>query len=188
MAPLTQELEGRSLTDIADGGNPLDVIFDVLSEHISDPHSVLVTCKSYENSDVIETAKHPLCMVGSDATALCIDGPLAEKTFLGAYTWAGWYFRQTVREFGVFSVEEAVRRMTSMPANRVGLGLRGRLIEGAPADIAVFDSETFTDRGTLDQPNKLATGVRHTIVNGIPAFADGNFTDRNNGQVLRRAA
>ncbi len=186
-APMSPDLEGRSITEIAGGKNPFDVIFDVLAQHAGDPHSILVTCKSYEDAEVIDTARQPLCMVGSDATALCNDGPLAGKVFLGAYTWAGWYLRQTVREFGVFTVEEAVRRMTAMPADRVGLGLRGRLIVGAPADIAVFDPDSIADQGTLEQPNRLAKGIRHTIVNGVPAFVDGSFTETRNGQILRRA-
>ena len=186
-APMSPALEGRSITEIAGGKNPFNVIFDVLAQHAGDPHSILVTCKSYEDAEVIDTARQPLCMVGSDATALCNDGPLAGKVFLGAYTWAGWYLRQTVREFGVFTVEEAVRRMTAMPADRVGLGLRGRLIVGAPADIAVFDPDSIADQGTLEQPNRLAKGIRHTIVNGVPAFVDGSFTETRNGQILRRA-
>ncbi|MCH8002125.1 MAG: polymer-forming cytoskeletal protein [Proteobacteria bacterium] len=186
-APMSPDLEGRSITEIAGGENPFDVIFDVLAQHAGDPHSILVTCKSYEDAEVIDTARQPLCMVGSDATALCNDGPLAGKVFLGAYTWAGWYLRQTVREFGVFTVEEAVRRMTAMPADRIGLGLRGRLVVGAPADIAVFDPDSIADQGTLEQPNRLAKGIRHTIVNGVPAFVDGSFTETRNGQILRRA-
>ena len=188
VAPMSPDLEGRSITDIAGRGDPFDVIFDVLAQHATDPHAVLVTCKSYEDAEVIDTAKNPLCMVGSDATSLCTDGPLAGKVFLGAYTWAGWYLRKTVREFKVFKLEEAVRRMTSMPADRIGLGLRGRLVEGAPADIAVFDPGEIADQGTLDHPNRLAEGVRHTIVNGVPAFVDGSFTETRSGQVLRRAA
>ncbi len=73
-------------------------------------------------------------------------------------------------------------------ADGLGAGLRGRLVEGAPADIAVFDPGAIAGQGTLDHPNRLAKGARHTTVNGAPTFVGGGFTGTRNGQVLRRAA
>src|SRR5207253_9165591 len=112
------------------------------------------------------TFRHPLCMPGSDATTLAPEGPLAGSTFHGAYTWAAWFYRFTVRQERLLSPAEAVRRLTSMPAERLGLSDRGVLRPGAAADVVVFDSDALTERGTTYEPNQLATGVRHVVVNG----------------------
>ena len=103
---------------------------------------------------------HPLCMPGSDATTLAPDGPLAGTVFHGAYTWAAWFWRSLVRERRLLTPEEAVHRLTGMPAELLGLTDRGVLRAGARADIAVFDGERFGERGTTFEPNQLATGMR----------------------------
>ena len=187
-APRATELQGHSIADLGGTGDPWDAIFDILATYAEDIHSVLVICRSYDEAEVVDTARHPLCMVGSDATALCPVGPLGERVFLGAYSWAGWYLRRMVRETGFLQVEEAVRRLTSMAADRFGLGRRGRLERHAPADVVVFDPERVTERATLDEPNVFGDGVRHVIVNGRPALVDAEFTNTRNGRVLRRAA
>ena len=126
-------------------------------------------------------------MVGSDATALATDGPLRESSFHGAYTWAGWFFRHFVRDLGIFTPEEAVRRITGLPASRLGLKDRGVIREGAWADLAVFDPERFAERGTTFEPNRTAAGMVHVVVNGAVALENGNLTGTRNGQVLRRS-
>ena len=70
-----------------------DTIYDLLLAEGDDPHPALVIVHSYKEDMLTEIFRHPLCTTESDATALCIDGPLAETTFLGAYTWASWFFR-----------------------------------------------------------------------------------------------
>ena len=105
-------------------------------------------------------------MVGSDATALAADGPLKDNTFHGAYTWASWFYRHFVRERKLLSPQEAVRRLTSLPAARLGLTDRGAIRKGARADLAVFDPSMFAERGTTLEPNRTAVGMRHVLVNG----------------------
>src|SRR5262249_47658360 len=131
---------------------------------------------------------HPRCMVGSDATALAPDGPLAGSTFHGAYTWASWFFRCFVREARTLTVQEAVRRLTSLPAGRLGLKDRGTLREGAWADVAIFDPESFGERGTTFDPNQTAAGMVHVLVNGVLTLKGGTLTGRRGGQVLRHSA
>ena len=125
-------------------------------------------------------------MPGSDATTLAPDGPLAASTLHGAYTWAAWFYRFTVRQEGLFAPADAVRRLTGMPAERLGLPDRGVLRPGAAADVVVFDSDALTERGTTYEPNQLATGVRHVVVNGAVTLRDGALTGDRAGQVLRR--
>ena len=124
-------------------------------------------------------------MVGSDATALAPDGPLSENTFHGAYTWSSWFFSHFVRETGALSFEEAVRRLTSLPAERLGLSDRGTVKEGAWADLAIFDPNTFSERGTTFEPNQIAQGMRHVLVNGSFVIRDGEMTGTRSGKVLR---
>ena len=124
-------------------------------------------------------------MVGSDATALAPDGPLAGKVFHGAYTWAAWFWRHFVAETKKLAPEAAVRRLTSLPARRLGLKDRGVLEHGACADVAVFDPASFAERGTVFEPNAVATGVRHVVVNGKVSVENGVLTQSRSGQVIR---
>ena len=92
-----------------------------------------------------------------------------------------------VRAEGALSLEEAVRRMTSLPADIVGLRDRGRIADDLPADLALFDPNTVTDRATLESPRRRAAGIRLTFVNGIPVTRDGHYTGALPGRVLRRS-
>jgi N-acyl-D-aspartate/D-glutamate deacylase len=185
-APATPELVGKTFAELSGSGDPMDSVFDVLAANADDVHSVMCTCHSYEDSWLRATFRHPRCMPGSDATALCMDGPLAGSTFLGAYTWAGWYFRRIVREAGELSLEDAIHRLTSLPAERIGLRNRGRLEEGFWADVVAFDEAAFAETGTVEDPNRLAVGVREVLVNGEPAMERGEFKTERAGQIIRK--
>ena len=178
---------GNTIADLTpSGGDPYDTMYDLLLDEEDDPHGALLIVRSYEEDMLVHAFRHPLCTTESDATALCTDGPLAGVTFLGAYTWAGRFFRTMVRNRRALSLEEAIYKLTAQPADRIGLGDRGRLAVGKRADIVVFDPDTFSDRGTLDDPNRPAAGVHHVLVNGQPALLGGVATGRRNGRVLRR--
>jgi N-acyl-D-aspartate/D-glutamate deacylase len=189
-SPAASALAGLSFAELASrrapgNGDAWDAVFDVLQMHADDVHAPLCICLSYDESEVMDTMAHPLCTVGSDATALGVDGPLAGQTFMGAFTWAGWYWRKMVTESRRLTIEDAVRRLTSAPAHRLGLKGRGLLAAGAAADLAVLDSKSFRETGTLDQPNRLASGVRHVVVNGVVTIEDGRETGNRGGRVLR---
>ena len=83
------------------------------------------------------------------------------------------------------TAEEAVRRLTSLPAARFGIKDRGILRKGAWADIAVFDEVRFGERGTIFEPNQLAEGMMHVLVNGAVTLKDGKLTGERNGQIIR---
>ncbi len=179
---------------------PLDAIYDVLLNEVGSDgfshsatevattnlHSLMIVAFAYNADDIRSAFAHPLCMVGSDATALAPDGPLADSSFHGAYTWAAWWYRHFVRETKMLTPQEAIRRITSLPAQRLGLSERGVIRKGAYADLAIFDPATFAERGTTFEPNQVATGMRHVIVNGIIAVCDGQLTGERGGRVLRR--
>jgi N-acyl-D-amino-acid deacylase len=104
--------------------------------------------------------------------------------FHGAYTSATRYWRSMVREEHVLSEAEAVRRLTALPAQTMKLTDRGKVEVGAKADLAIFDHQRFTERGTTFEPNRLAEGMSHVIVNGVVTLRDGKLTGRRGGEVL----
>ncbi len=178
---------GRSIAELTPpDGDPYDTMYDLLLAEGDDPHGALLICRSYDEDMLAAAFSHPLCTTESDATSLCLDGPLAGAAFLGAYTWAGSFFRTMVRERQELSLEEAVHKLTAQPAGRIGLDDRGRLRPGMKADVTVFDPDEFSDRGTLEDPNRPASGVRHVLVNGAPAVIGGAAAGRRSGRVLRR--
>lgn len=87
---------------------------------------------------------------------------------------------------GLFGLEEAVRRMTGLPARRFSLTGRGSLAPGAYADVTVFDPETVIDRATFEVPTTPASGIDHVLVNGRPVWAEGKTTGEHPGRALRR--
>ena len=90
------------------------------------------------------------------------------------------------RELGLFALEEAVRRMTGLPADRFGLTGRGRLAEGAYADVTVFDPERIIDRATFEMPTTPSAGIEHVFVNGRPVWSERKPTGARPGRALRR--
>ena len=90
------------------------------------------------------------------------------------------------REEKLFPLEEAVRRMTGLPAERFGLAGRGRLIPGAYADVTVFDPATIIDRATFEQPTTPAAGIHLVLVNGEAVWRDGAASGAHPGRALRR--
>jgi N-acyl-D-amino-acid deacylase len=90
-----------------------------------------------------------------------------------------------VREKGLLRLEEAIRKMTAMPAQRIGLMDRGLLRPGMKADLVVFDPERVADTATFENPHQYAVGVSHVVVNGEVAFENGAITAARPGRVLR---
>ena len=178
---------GKSFAELAPpGGDVFDAMYDILLKEAEAPHRSMIISHSYEEEWLRQTFQSPICTTGSDATALATDGPLADTVFLGAYTWAAWFFRRFVRDDPDFTLEEAVEKLAAKPADRVGLSDRGRIKKGARADLVVFDPDRFREHGTLWDPNKLAEGVSHVVVNGGVTMKDGALTGDRTGQVLRR--
>ncbi len=176
-----QYLRGMSLGEFArrTGQAPVDAICDLLIEE-----NLAVTCVWHLGDDrlVEPFLAHPRFMLGSDG----IYFPQA-LTHPRQYGSAARMLGPIVRDRRLFTLEEAVRKMTSIPAARFGLTDRGLIEPGAFADVVVFNAETITDRATFDEPQKLATGVEHVIVNGTPIVAAGTPIDRFDGPLPGRA-
>lgn len=182
------EIAHKSIAELGGsrGTDPFDTIYDVLLAEIDDLHSLMVVAFTYRAEDLRAAFAHPDCMIGSDATALALDGPLAGTSFHGAYTWASWFYRHFVRDTGMITTEDAIRRLTSLPARRLGLQDRGVIQPGAWADLAILDPATFAERGTTFEPNQIAVGMRHVLVNGTITLKNGALTGERGGRVLRR--
>jgi N-acyl-D-amino-acid deacylase len=178
----------RSLAEIAAdrGQEPLDAVYDLLLGGVDELHKLMVIIHAYSEDQQREAFAHRLCVPGSDATTLAPDGRLAASFFHGAYTWASWFWRFMVRDEQLLAPEDAIHRLTGQPAERIGLADRGVLREGARGDVVVFDPAAFRERGTVFEPNLLADGMRHVIVNGVPTLRDGVLTGDRGGMVLRR--
>jgi dihydroorotase/N-acyl-D-amino-acid deacylase len=129
--------------------------------------------------------RHPM-------TAIASDGELAEFGVEHPHPrWYGTFPRVLgvyVRERGVLTLEDAVRKMTSLPADRLGLADRGRLEEGAWADLVIFDPETVVDRATFEAPHAYPDGIPFVFVNGVAVVDGGAFRNLRPGTVLRSAA
>lgn len=135
-------------------------------------------------ANVMENLRQPWIKIGTDAsgwdpsTSTGLIHPRAYGTFpriLGRY----------VRELGVLPLEDAVRKMTSATAHRLGITDRGLLAPGMFADLVIFDPATIGDRATYDQPHQLSVGVDLTMVNGVAVWRDGAHTDAKPGRALR---
>jgi len=181
------DVNGSSLAEIGRRWNvdPLSAGIRILEADVESLLEPMVLLKTYDEEVLAATYRHPLCMIGSDATTLAPDGPLAGEIFHGAYTWAAWFYRRMVRELRVLTPEAAIHRLTGLPARTMRLADRGILREGAAADVIAFDARRFGETGTVARPNQLAIGMRHVFVNGIHALRDGAPTGNRGGQVLR---
>jgi N-acyl-D-amino-acid deacylase len=183
-----RSLVGRTVAELTPRGqDPLDTLLDILRSEGDDIHRPQILIRMYPEDELASFYEHPHCAVGSDATALSLDGPLGDEVFYGAFTWASWFLRRIVRERQTLSLPEAIRRVTSLPAERIGLDDRGVLKPGARADLAMFDFEQVSESGTLESPNQLPKGTAHVIVNGVVALRGGVVTDGRGGTVLTSA-
>ena len=163
-----------------------DAACDLLRDSVGTDRAPMVIMRSYTQEMQESVFAHELCVPGSDATALAPDGPLAGSAFIGAYSWAAWYWRFMVRETGRLTPEAAIHKLSGQPADILGIADRGLLTPGMRADLAVFDPGSFADTATTFEPNRLATGMRHVVVNGTLTLRDGVLTGERGGEVLRK--
>jgi N-acyl-D-aspartate/D-glutamate deacylase len=181
------EFAGLSFVEIGArlGTDPHDAAIDILAADAADLLYPMVILKTYTEEQLRRTYLAETCLIGSDATALAPDGPLANEVFYGAYTWAAWFWRRMVRETGSFTRAAAIHRLAGLPADVFALPERGRIAPGLKADIVIFDPERFGELGTVEHPNRLATGMRHVFVNGVHTLDGGAPTGARGGEVLR---
>ncbi|MEU4608056.1 D-aminoacylase [Kribbella sp. NPDC023972] len=177
-----EDCRGLSLAEIArrDDVDAAEAVLRVLEHHDA---AVSVVNHAMSEDDVVTVLRHPCTSVASDGWILSGRGsghphPRNFGTFprvLGRYA----------RDQAVLTVPEAIRRMTSLPASRLGFDDRGVVKPGALADLVVLDPGQVADRSTYDDPWQLSAGIEHVFVAGEPVLADGVPTGRRPGRVLR---
>ncbi len=168
------------------GLDPYDALMDMLIEEGDDAPRMMWATQSFSDREIEMFMRDSACAVISDTAALAPDGALKDQLFsLSGYGWAARFLQHYVRDRQVLSLAEAIRRITSLPASRLGLADRGRLKVGHWADVTVFDPEQIESRFTPQQPRLYPGGIVHVMVNGELAIHDGLRTERQAGQVLR---
>ena len=177
--------EGRRISDIArdERKDPYDVLFDLL---IADRARTGAAYFSMSESDVAAAVAAPWVGVGMDFGAVAPDGPLhMRQVHPRAYGTFPRILGRYVRDEHVLSLETAIRKMTGVAAERMGLVRRGILRPGYFADVTVFDPRTVADRATFEDPHRLSVGIRYVMVNGVLTLDDGRLTDARPGRALR---
>jgi dihydroorotase/N-acyl-D-amino-acid deacylase len=180
-------LEGKNLADItrARGGaasfeDAAETALDIIVKG-----GASAIYHAINEDDVVRIMKDPLTMVSSDGGVVVFKRGAPHPRNYGTFARVlGVY----VREKNVLSLEEAIRKMSSLPATRLKLTDRGLLRAGMKADIVVFDAATVKDRATFAEPHQYAEGFRFVLVNGAVVLDDGKMSDARGGQVLRGAA
>ena len=174
------QYEGKRLDEVADMMD-LPVVEATSRLLREEENAVAVVMFVMEEGDVRRVLQHPSCMIGSDGLPSPTGKP--HPRLYGTFPRVLGHY---VREEGLLPLEEAVRRMTSLPADKFRLADRGRLEEGAWADIVVFDPQTIADIATYDDPRRFPPGIAHVLVNGEPVLEQGVPMASAAGQILAR--
>jgi N-acyl-D-amino-acid deacylase len=180
-------LTGKSLAEIAKmrGKSPEETAMDLV---IEDDSRVGTIYFLMSEDNVKRQVALPYMSFGSDAEALAPEGPfLKSNPHPRAYGNFARVLGKYVRDEKVIPLEEAVRKLTSLPAGNLNLRGRGSLQEGWFADVVVFDPAKVQDHATFEKPHQYSTGVRHVWVNGVQVLRDGEHTGATPGRVVRGA-
>jgi len=185
MNPELRRWAGKRLSQVAAemGKSPEEALVDLVE---ADHANVFVARFSMSEDDLQVAMRKPWVALDLDAGACAVDGPLgADRHHPRAFGSMPRVLGRYARELKLFSVEEAVRKMTSLPARRMRLPDRGLLRPGMAADITVFDPDRIRDVATFEDPNRYSEGVATVVVNGRVVLDDGKMTAERPGRVLR---
>lgn len=180
-----ERYEGMRLDRVAEirGQEPVDALLDLL---VADRASTSAIYFSMSEEDIEYAMRQPWVSVGIDAGARAADSTVTGRPHPRAYGSFPRILCRYVRERGVLTLEDAIRKFTALPAARVGLDERGVVKAGMFADLTLFDPDTVCDRATFEEPVQTSIGIEHVIVNGVPVLRDGVPTDARPGRALRR--
>jgi len=185
--PASRRWEGRNMAEVAaeTGRPPAEALFTLL---LADgARTEMVRLGSMSEQDMIAVLRHPAVCVASDATARTFAGPLAEgKPHPRAFGTFPRVLGRYVREQGVLTLSQALAKMTSQPASRLGLADRGALQPGYYADLVLFDPATVADRATFTDPVQPPVGIEAVWVNGTQVVDRGRLTGARPGRWLAR--
>lgn len=177
-------LTGKTLAEVARmrGQDPIETVMDLVVEDRSRIGTVYFMM---DEQNVEKQIRQPWVSFGSDAASMAPEGVfLKSSTHPRAYGNFARLLGKYVREEGVISLAEAVRRLSGLPATNLGLDHRGFIKQGMFADVVVFDPQTIADRATFEQPHQYSVGVKHVLVNGVQVLKDGEHTGSKPGRAL----
>lgn len=176
----TPEVIGKTVKEYAEIINkePIDVLFEILIKNNGTPNCVEF---AMDEEDIERIMKYPLTMIGSDS-GVVEEGSMFHPRTVGTFPRVlGRY----VRDKKVISLEEAVKRMTSIPAQFLGLTDKGHIKEGYDADLVIFDFETIIDKSDYLRPHQQNEGIKYVILNGEIAAIDNKCLNKPVGKVLK---
>jgi len=183
--PQLLPLQGKRLSEIARMWNkdPMDALFDLL---IQDKGFTYVAVFGMSEPDVALVLQQPWVSIDNDSSGTSPEGILGqEHPHPRAYGTFPRILRKYVREEKKLTLEDAIRKFSALPAQRMRLTDRGVLKAGMWADVVVFDPATIRDLATFDHPNQLSQGMEYVLVNGVPVIDQGQMTGAKPGKVLR---
>jgi N-acyl-D-amino-acid deacylase len=177
-------LTGKTLGEVAKmrGTDPENTILDLVLEDQSRVGTVYFLM---DEENIKKQIKLPWVSFGSDAESMAPEGAfLKSNPHPRAYGNFARLLGKYVRDEKVISLQEAIRRLTSLPAGNLGLDRRGMLKKGFFADVVIFDPNTIADKATFEKPHQFAVGVRDVFVNGVQMLKDGEHTGKFSGRAL----
>jgi dihydroorotase/N-acyl-D-amino-acid deacylase len=185
--PELKSFQGKTLAEIAKDWNkdPIDALFDLLLQDNAFTENAVF---AMSEPDVELALRQPWVSINNDSQGTAPTGLLgSEHPHPRAYGTFPRILRKYVREQHTLTLEEAIRKFSALPAQRMRFADRGVIKEGMWADVVVFDPATIVDKATFEVPNRLSIGMQHVLVNGVPVIADGKATNALPGKVLRGA-
>lgn len=182
--PKLLSLQGKTIADIAktEQMDAIDTIFDLL---IEDP-GMSVAVFAMSEQDIAYALKQPWVSIDNDSQGTAPDGVLGqEHPHPRAYGTFPRILRKYVRQEKLLTLQDAIRKFSALPAQRMRLSDRGVLKRGMWADVVIFDPATVRDLATFEHPNQLSFGMEYVLVNGVPVIERGKMTNALPGEVLR---
>jgi len=178
-----RSLEGKNLAELAiENGmepspeNAAEVVFDIIKGG-----GATAVYHAIDSADIDRIMQHPTTAIGSDGPLGLFGAGAPHPRQYGTFARVLGHY---VRERGVLTLEEAVRKMSSQTAQRLSIRDRGLLVQGYYADIAIFDAQEISDMATFENPHQYAVGMKYVLVNGELVVADGQHTGRRPGRVI----
>ncbi len=182
-----KDCEGKNFSEITESkmlSDPYELLFDMLLEEQAE---ITMTIETMGIEDINRIMRSPYTMFGTDGWGVSPSGPMSygkpHPRFYGSFP---RILGKMVREQNLLSIEEAIRKMTSFPAKKLGLTDRGLLRKDFWADIVIFDSDSIADLATFSDPHKFPRGVKYVLINGDIVVNNEELVDKLPGKVIRR--
>jgi len=176
--------EGRNILELSRelGKDPYDIIFDLIC---SDQGRTLMVMHFMSEEDLIYGLKQPYSLIGSDSLVIPPGIGKPHPRFFGTFPRV---IKRYVKDLGILSLEEAIAKMSSIPAQKLRLNDRGIIAPGFKADLVILDIKNVEDRATFEDPNNYPAGIDYVIVNGSVSVSEGEYVKIRNGEVVKNPA